>query len=322
MTPVLLAQTTVARATLHNVDYIEEKDIRIGDHVLIYKAGDIIPKVGKVLLDKRPEGLEGLEIPTKCPECGSELIHFEDEVALRCVNPLCPAQIREKLIHFASRDAMNIVGLGPSVISQLFDKKLVADVADLYQLTIEDLLTLDKVKETLAQKIVSAIAQSRENSAEKLLFGLGIRHVGGKAAKLLLERFANLRALSKATEEEISEIPSLGGVIATAVVSYFETDGAKILLDELENAGVNFDYLGAVNIEGILSGKTVVLTGKLTTLKRSEAKEKLEALGANVSGSVSKKTDLVVAGEEAGSKLTKAQDLGIEIWSEQDLLDL
>ena len=322
MTPVLLAQTTVARATLHNVDYIEEKDIRIGDHVLIYKAGDIIPKVGKVLLDKRPEGLEVLEIPTKCPECGSELIHFEDEVALRCVNPLCPAQIREKLIHFASRDAMNIVGLGPSVISQLFDKKLVADVADLYQLTIEDLLTLDKVKETLAQKIVSAIAQSRENSAEKLLFGLGIRHVGGKAAKLLLERFANLRALSKATEEEISEIPSLGGVIATAVVSYFETDGAKILLDELENAGVNFDYLGAVNIEGILSGKTVVLTGKLTTLKRSEAKEKLEALGANVSGSVSRKTDLVVAGEEAGSKLTKAQDLGIEIWSEQDLLDL
>ena len=322
MTPVLLAQTTVARATLHNVDYIEEKDIRIGDHVLIYKAGDIIPKVGKVLLDKRPEGLEGLEIPTNCPECGSELIHFEDEVALRCVNPLCPAQIREKLIHFASRDAMNIVGLGPSVVSQLFDKKLVADVADLYQLTIEDLLTLDKVKETLAQKIVSAIAQSRENSAEKLLFGLGIRHVGGKAAKLLMERFANLRVLSKATEEEISEIPSLGGVIATAVVSYFETDGAKILLDELENAGLNFDYLGAVNVEGILSGKTVVLTGKLTTLKRSEAKEKLEALGANVSGSVSKKTDLVVAGEEAGSKLTKAQDLGIEIWSEQDLLDL
>ena len=275
MTPVLLAQTTVARATLHNVDYIEEKDIRIGDHVLIYKAGDIIPKVGKVLLDKRPEGLEVLEIPTKCPECGSELIHFEDEVALRCVNPLCPAQIREKLIHFASRDAMNIVGLGPSVISQLFDKKLVADVADLYQLTIEDLLTLDKVKETLAQKIVSAIAQSRENSAEKLLFGLGIRHVGGKAAKLLLERFANLRALSKATEEEISEIPSLGGVIATAVVSYFENDASK-----------------------------------------------MEALGANVSGSVSRKTDLVVAGEEAGSKLTKAQDLGIEIWSEQDLLDL
>ena len=354
MTPVLLAQTTVARATLHNVDYIQEKDIRNHDKVMIYKAGDIIPKVGKVLLEKRKPAIhlrkthrankyvwtrfgrrsveKGLvfskrednrvKIPTQCPECDSDLIHFEDEVALRCVNPLCPAQIREKLIHFASRDAMNIVGLGPSVISQLFDKKLVTDVADLYQLTVEDLLTLDKVKETLAQKIVSAIAQSRENSAEKLLFGLGIRHVGGKAAKLLLERFANLRALSQASEEEISEIPSLGGVIATAVVSYFETAGAKTLLDELENAGLNFAYLGAVNVEGILSGKTVVLTGKLTTLKRTEAKEKLEALGANVSGSVSKKTDLVVAGEEAGSKLTKAQDLGIEIWSEQDLLDL
>ncbi|WP_282667621.1 NAD-dependent DNA ligase LigA [Lactococcus cremoris] len=354
MTPVLLAQTTVARATLHNVDYIQEKDIRNHDKVMIYKAGDIIPKVGKVLLEKRKpakhlrkthrankyvwirfgrrsveKGLvfskredNRVKIPTQCPECDSDLIHFEDEVALRCVNPLCPAQIREKLIHFASRDAMNIVGLGPSVISQLFDKKLVTDVADLYQLTVEDLLTLDKVKETLAQKIVSAIAQSRENSAEKLLFGLGIRHVGGKAAKLLLERFANLRALSQASEEEISEIPSLGGVIATAVVSYFETAGAKTLLDELENAGLNFAYLGAVNVEGILSGKTVVLTGKLTTLKRKEAKEKLEALGANVSGSVSKKTDLVVAGEEAGSKLTKAQDLGIEIWSEQDLLDL
>lgn len=322
MTPVLLAQTTVSRATLHNVDYIREKDIRIGDHVLIYKAGDIIPKVGKVLLDQRPKGLKPLEIPTHCPECGSDLLHFEDEVALRCVNPLCPAQMREKLIHFASREAMNILGLGPSVIAQLFDKKLVADVADLYHLTVEDLLTLDKVKETLAQKIVSAISDSRHNSAEKLLFGLGIRHVGSKAAKLLLERFGDLRTLSHASQEEISEIPSLGGVIAMALVTYFETDGAKILLDELEEAGVNFAYLGTVNTDGILSGKTVVLTGKLTSLKRTEAKEKLERLGANVSGSVSKKTDLVVAGEEAGSKLTKAQELGIEIWSEQDLLDL
>lgn len=322
MTPVLLAQTTVSRATLHNVDYIREKDIRIGDHVLIYKAGDIIPKVGKVLLDQRPKGLKPLEIPTNCPECGSDLLHFEDEVALRCVNPLCPAQMREKLIHFASREAMNILGLGPSVIAQLFDKKLVADVADLYHLTVEDLLTLDKVKETLAQKIVSAISDSRHNSAEKLLFGLGIRHVGSKAAKLLLERFGDLRTLSHASQEEISEIPSLGGVIAMALVTYFETDGAKILLDELEEAGVNFAYLGTVNTDGILSGKTVVLTGKLTSLKRTEAKEKLERLGANVSGSVSKKTDLVVAGEEAGSKLTKAQELGIEIWSEQDLLDL
>lgn len=322
MVPVLLAQTKVSRATLHNVDYIKEKDIRLGDQVLIYKAGDIIPKVGRVLVDKRTKELPPLEIPTLCPECGSDLVHFEDEVALRCVNPLCPAQMREKLIHFASRGAMNIVGLGPAVIAQLFDKRLVADVADLYQLTVDKLLTLDKVKETSAQKMVAAIAKSRENSAEKLLFGLGIRHVGSKAAKLLLERFGDLRQLAQAKEEEIAEIPSLGGVIATALVTYFETDGAKILLDELEEAGVNFAYLGVVNSHGILAGKTVVLTGKLTTLTRAQAKEKLESLGANVSGSVSKKTDLVVAGEEAGSKLTKAQDLGIEIWSEQDLLNL
>lgn len=360
MKPVTLAQTTVSRATLHNVDYINEKDIRKGDKVLIYKAGDIIPKVERVLLDKRPKserkrtsaynqsnkrirenghyhrrkfscrsvfqhyhsGLKKLDIPKVCPECSTKLLHFEDEVALRCVNPLCPAQNRERLIHFASRDAMNIVGLGPSVISQLFDKKLVSDVADLYRLTEENLAKLDKIQTKSAQKIVAAIQASRANSAEKLLFGLGIRHVGSKAAKLLLEHFLNLRKLATAREEEIAEIQSLGGVIATALTSYFETSGAKTLLDELETAGVNFDYLGAVAANGILSGKTVVLTGKLVTLTRNDAKEKLEALGANVSSSVSKKTDLVVAGADAGSKLAKAQEFGIEIWSEEDLMKL
>ncbi|MGM9885940.1 MAG: NAD-dependent DNA ligase LigA, partial [Lactococcus sp.] len=323
MTPVTLAQTTVSRATLHNVDYIHEKDIRIGDKVLIYKAGDIIPAVQRVLFDKRKTGLKEMEIPTQCPECASDLLHFEDEVALRCVNPLCPAQNREKLIHFASRNAMNIMGLGPSVIAQLFDKKLIVDVADLYALTPEKLAALDKIQEKSAQKIVDAIQASRENSAEKLLFGLGIRHVGSKAAKLLLEQFLNLRKLAQASEEEIAAIPSLGGVIATAVTTYFDTEGAKRLLDELEHAGLNFDYLGAVvSADSILSGKTVVLTGKLTTLTRNEAKEKLENLGANVSGSVSKKTSLVVAGADAGSKLTKAQALGIEIWSEEDLVNL
>lgn len=323
MTPVTLAQTTVSRATLHNVDYIHEKDIRIGDKVLIYKAGDIIPAVQRVLFDKRKTGLKETEIPIQCPECASDLLHFEDEVALRCVNPLCPAQNREKLIHFGSRNAMNIMGLGPSVIAQLFDKKLIVDVADLYALTPEKLAALDKIQEKSAQKIIDAIQASRENSAEKLLFGLGIRHVGSKAAKLLLEQFLNLRKLAQASEEEIAAIPSLGGVIATAVTTYFDTEGAKRLLDELEHAGLNFDYLGAVvSADSILSGKTVVLTGKLTTLTRNEAKEKLENLGANVSGSVSKKTSLVVAGEDAGSKLTKAQELGIEIWSEEDLVNL
>lgn len=323
MTAVLLAQTTVSRATLHNVDYIKEKDIRVGDKVLIYKAGDIIPAVQRVLFDKRPSHLTEMEIPTKCPECDSDLLHFEDEVALRCVNPLCPAQNRERLIHFASRAAMNISGLGQSLVSQLFDKKLVKDVADLYKLTLSDLTVLDKVQEKSATKLIAAIEASKGNSAEKLLFGLGIRHVGAKAAKILLENFGNLRKLANANSEEIAGIATLGNVIAESLTTYFETDGAKILLDELETAGVNFDYLGQiVKSDSILSGKTVVLTGKLSNLTRTEAKEKLENLGANVSGSVSKKTDIVVAGADAGSKLTKAQDLGIEIWSEDDLVNL
>ncbi|CAM3139976.1 NAD-dependent DNA ligase LigA [Lactococcus hircilactis] len=323
MTPVILAQTKVSRATLHNVDYIREKDIRIGDKVLIYKAGDIIPAVSRVLFDQRLSALTEMPIPTTCPECHSDLLHFDDEVALRCVNPLCPAQNRERLIHFASRNAMNIVGLGPSVISQLFDKKLISDVSDLYALTTEKLAELDKVQTKSAQKIVDAISVSRENSAEKLLFGLGIRHVGAKAAKLLMEEFLNLRTLAQASEEKIANIPSLGEVIARSVTTYFETAGAQKLLNELENAGLNFDYLGTVvSTDSILSGKTVVLTGKLNTLTRTQAKEKLEALGATVSGSVSKKTALVVAGSEAGSKLLKAQALGIEIWSEEALINL
>ncbi|MFZ2575940.1 MAG: NAD-dependent DNA ligase LigA [Lactococcus hircilactis] len=323
MTPVILAQTKVSRATLHNVDYIREKDIRIGDKVLIYKAGDIIPAVSRVLFDQRLSALTEMPIPTTCPECHSDLLHFDDEVALRCVNPLCPAQNRERLIHFASRNAMNIVGLGPSVISQLFDKKLISDVSDLYALTTEKLAELDKVQTKSAQKIVDAISVSRENSAEKLLFGLGIRHVGAKAAKLLMEEFLNLRTLAQASEEKIANIPSLGEVIARSVTTYFETAGAQKLLNELEHAGLNFDYLGTVvSTDSILSGKTVVLTGKLNTLTRTQAKEKLEALGATVSGSVSKKTALVVAGSEAGSKLLKAQALGIEIWSEEALINL
>lgn len=322
MTPVTLAQTTVARATLHNVDNIKEKDIRIGDKVLIYKAGDIIPAVQRVLFDKRPDGLPEMEIPTNCPECHSELVHYEDEVALRCVNPLCPAQKREKLIHFASRAAMNIAGLGQSIVTALFEAELVEDVADIYKLSFEQLTALDKIQSKSAEKLLTAVEASKSNSAEKLLFGLGIRHIGGKVAKLLLERFGNLRRVAQATEEEIAEIPTLGAAVGEAIVSYFALEGAQKLLDELEAAGVNFDYLGAVLASGPLSGKTVVLTGKLSQLTRAEAKEKLESLGANVSGSVSKKTDLVLAGSDAGSKLSKAQDLGIEIWSEEDLVKL
>lgn len=323
MEPVTLAQTTVSRATLHNVDYIKEKDIRLNDRVMIYKAGDIIPAVQRVLLEKRPEDSVEMDIPKFCPECSSELVHFEDEVALRCINPLCPAQNREKLIHFASRGAMNISGLGQSIVTQLFTNNLVKDVADIYQLQLDQLVALEKIQEKSATKLLAAIEASKQNSAEKLLFGLGIRHVGAKAAKLLMERFGNLRSLSQASLEEISEIPSLGEVIAKAVTTYFATEGAQLLLNELEEAGVNFEYLGLKpKTDSLLSGKTVVLTGKLTSMTRTEAKEKLEALGANVSGSVSKKTALVVAGAEAGTKLVKAQELGIEIWSEEELLNL
>ena len=321
LTPVQLAGTTVSRATLHNVDYIREKDIRKDDTVIVYKAGDIIPAVLRVVESKRVSD-EHLDVPSQCPSCQSDLLHFEDEVALRCINPLCPAQIMEGLAHFASRDAMNISGLGPAVVEKLFAKDLVRDVAGIYRLSIEDLLQLENFKEKSANKLYNAIQASKSNSAEKLLFGLGIRHVGSKASRILLEKFHDIPSLAQAEQEEIASIDSLGMVIAKSLHSYFAQEGTQILLKELEEAGVNLTYLGEkVAADAVLSGKTVVLTGKLETLTRTQAKEKLLRLGANVAGSVSKKTDLVIAGADAGSKLAKAQELGIEIqdeaWLEQ-----
>lgn len=316
LTPVQLAGTTVSRATLHNVDYISEKDIRKDDTVIVYKAGDIIPAVLRVVESKRISE-EKLDIPTNCPSCESKLLHFEDEVALRCINPRCPAQIMEGLIHFASRDAMNISGLGPSIVEKLFAANLVKDVADIYRLTEHDFLQLEGVKEKTAQKLYQAIQASKENSAEKLLFGLGIRHVGSKASKLLVQHFQSIETLAQADPEEVSNIETLGSVIAQSLQTYFATKGSKILLRELKEFGVNLDYKGQVVLgDATLSGLTVVLTGKLERLNRSEAKSKLESLGAKVTGSVSKKTDLVVAGADAGSKLQKAQELGIEIRDE------
>ena len=316
LTPVQLAGTTVSRATLHNVDYIAEKDIRKDDTVIVYKAGDIIPAVLRVVESKRVSE-EKLDIPTNCPSCGSDLLHFEDEVALRCINPRCPAQIMEGLIHFASRDAMNITGLGPSIVEKLFAANLVKDVADIYRLKEEDFLLLEGVKEKSAGKLYHAIQASKENSAEKLLFGLGIRHVGSKASQLLLQHFHSIENLAQADPEEVASIESLGGVIAKSLQTYFATEGSEILLKELKEAGVNLDYKGqTVVADAALSGLTVVLTGKLERLKRSEAKSKLESLGAKVTGSVSKKTDLIVAGADAGSKLQKAQELGIEVRDE------
>ncbi|WP_316392763.1 NAD-dependent DNA ligase LigA [Enterococcus faecium] len=326
MTPVRVAGTTVSRASLHNGDYIKLKDIRLKDTVLIYKAGDIIPEVSQVVLDKRPKDSEEYQLPTHCPVCGSELVHLDEEVALRCINPKCPAQMKEGLNHFVSRNAMNIDGLGPRVLEQMYDKKLVADVADLYKLTEEELLTLDKIKEKSANNILTAIDNSKDNSVERLIFGLGIRHVGAKAAKILAEHFGDLETLSKSDYESIIALDTIGDIIADSVVTYFSNEEVHELMNELKQAGVNFEYKGLRNaqlqeVESPFKEKTVVLTGKLTRFTREEAKETIENLGGKVTGSVSKKTDIVVAGEDAGSKLTKAQELGIDVWTEDQMAD-
>ncbi|MGX7164408.1 NAD-dependent DNA ligase LigA [Enterococcus massiliensis] len=325
MTPVRVAGTTVSRASLHNVDYIKMKDIRLQDRVVIYKAGDIIPEVAQVLIDERPADSQPYQIPTHCPICNSELVHLDEEVALRCINPKCPAQIKEGLSHFVSRNAMNIDGLGPRVLAQMYDRGLVKDVADLYSLTEEQLLTLDKIKEKSANNLLTAIAQSKENSVERLLFGLGIRHVGSKAAKILAEYFGNLWQVAEAKKEEIIQLDAIGEIIADSLVTYFANEEVHELLRELAEAGVNFAYKGKTireleKIESPFKDKTVVLTGKLTHFTREEAKERIENLGGKVTGSVSKKTDIVVAGEEAGSKLVKAQTLGVTVWNEAEMV--
>lgn len=326
MTPVRVAGTTVSRASLHNGDYIKLKDIRLNDIVRIYKAGDIIPEVAQVVLDQRPADSEPYVLPTHCSICHSELVHLDEEVALRCINPKCPAQIKEGLNHFVSRNAMNIDGLGPRVLAQMYDKQLVTDVADLYKLTEEELLTLDKIKEKSANNILTAIHDSKDNSVERLIFGLGIRHVGSKAAKILAEHFGDLETLSKSDFESIIVLDTIGDTIADSVVTYFSNEEVHDLMSELKQAGVNFEYKGIRSsqietIESPFKEKTVVLTGKLTRFTREEAKETIENLGGKVTGSVSKKTDIVVAGEDAGSKLTKAQELGIDVWSEEKMAE-
>ncbi|MFW7402711.1 NAD-dependent DNA ligase LigA [Vagococcus fluvialis] len=326
MDPVQLAGTTVARASLHNVDLITEKDIRLLDHVMIHKAGDIIPEVTRVLTDKRDETSVLYEFPTHCPTCDSELERIESEVALRCMNPMCPAQIKEGLNHFVSRNAMNIDGLGPRVLEQMYDKDIIKNVADLYFVTEEELLTLDKIKEKSANNILTAISQSKNNSLEKLLFGLGIQHVGAKAAKLIAEEFGTIEQIMVAEKETINAIDTIGPVIADSIEKYFSNEEVKELVAELKRAGVNTDYLGQTaadlaSVESPFKDKVIVLTGKLTHFNRNEAKEKIEALGGKVTGSVSKKTDIVVAGEDAGSKLEKAEKLEITVWNETQMVE-
>lgn len=324
--PVQVAGTTVQRASLHNEDLIREKDIKIGDQVVVKKAGDIIPEVVNVLADRRTGDEVEFKMPTHCPDCESELVRIEGEVALRCINPKCPAQIREGLIHFVSRTAMNIDGLGEKVISQLFAEKLIEDVADLYKLTKEQLLGLERMGEKSANNLLNAIEASKANSLEKLIFGLGIRLVGAKAAKTLAQEFGTMDVLMEAALEDLVAINEIGDKMADSVVTFFDSEEVQELVSELKVAGLNMEYKGprpvaAEESNSFFAGKTVVLTGKLEQMGRNEAKEKIEALGGNVAGSVSKKTHLVVAGADAGSKLAKAESLGIEVWDEERLLE-
>ena len=328
MDPVQLAGTTVSRASLHNPDYIKEKDIRIGDTVKLFKAGDIIPEVATVVLKKRPADSQPYSIPTECPECHAPLVHLDDEVALRCINPKCPALVKESLTHFASRNAMDIRGLGTKIIAQLYERKMVQDVADLYQLNFEELLQLDKFKDKSANNLLTAIDNSRHNSLERLLFGLGIRHVGAKAARLIAQHFKTMDAIKKATIDEIAAIKTVGQTIAESVVTYFQNPQVNELLEELVQAGVNMDFLGqseeeqaAAAAESPFNGLRVVLTGTLDHLKRADAKKWLEAHGAKVTGSVSGKTDLLIAGHDAGSKLAKAQQLNVKIINEATFME-
>jgi len=324
--PVRVAGTTVQRASLHNEDLIREKDIKIGDTVVVKKAGDIIPEVVNVLVDLRTGEEKEFSMPTHCPACESELVRIEGEVALRCINPQCPAQIKEGLIHFVSRNAMNIDGLGERVVEQLFVEGLIKDVADLYRLTRDELIKLERMGEKSTDNLLQAIEQSKGNSLERLLFGLGIRHVGAKAAKTLAQQFETIENLQKASKEELIAINEIGDKMTDAVVTYFENPDVQHLIAELKSLGVNTEYKGpklikAEDSDSYLAGKTVVLTGKLEQLTRNEAKEGIEALGGKVTGSVSKSTDLVVAGEAAGSKLKKAQELKIEVWDEARLYE-
>ena len=325
MDPVQLAGTTVQRASLHNIDLMIEKDIRLGDTAVVRKAGDIIPEVIKVDVDERSEDSEPYVFPTHCPACDSELMHLEDEVALRCMNPSCSAQAKERLSHFVSRNAMNIDGLGERVVGQLYDKGLVKDVADLYYLEKEALLELDKIADKSADNMLKAIDASRSNSLERLIFGLGIRHVGSKAARLLAEEFETIDQLKAASLEAITAIEGIGEKIADSIHSFFELEEAQELIDKLKKAEVNMTYTGVkrkeVETDSMFADKTVVITGKLEHFTRNELKEKLIELGAKVTGSVSKNTDYLIAGEEAGSKLTKAESLDVPIINEATLIE-
>ncbi|MCT6891866.1 MAG: NAD-dependent DNA ligase LigA, partial [Lactobacillus sp.] len=326
MDPVQLAGTTVSHAVLHNADLLQQKDVRIGDTVMLHKAGDIIPEISEVVLAKRPKDAQPYPIPTKCPSCGEKLIHLKDEVALRCVNPSCPAQIEEGITHFASRPAMNIDGLGPKIVRQLIKNDLVHNVADLYHLNASDLAKLDHFKDKSISNLLNAINNSKRNSVELLLTGLGIDHVGAKAARLIAQKFKNMAKIMAADVQDVAAIDTIGMTIAESLTTYFAQDEVVDLVNELKNSGLNMDYLGAGPEEtesipdNYFKDKTVVLTGTLAHYTRSEFTKKLQSLGAKVTSSVSGKTDYVIYGQDAGSKYSKAQKLGVPLLTEEEAI--
>ncbi|SNV61982.1 DNA ligase [Mammaliicoccus stepanovicii] len=323
--PVKVAGTTVSRASLHNEDLIHEKDIRIGDKVIIKKAGDIIPEVVRSISEDRSESSKVYHMPTHCPSCEHELVRIEGEVALRCINPKCPAQLVEGMIHFVSRQAMNIDGLGEKIIEQLYQHKKIKDVADLYYLTESDLLPLERMGEKKVDNLLKAIEASKSKSLEHLLFGLGVRHLGTKASRVISEYYETIDNLFEATIEDLTLIADVGHKMAQSLVTYMENEDIKVLINKLKEKNVNMTYKGVKQseIQGhpSFSGKTFVLTGKMTEMTRPEATQIIQSLGASVTSSVTKKTDVVIAGEDAGSKLKKAEQLNIEVWTEQDWLD-
>lgn len=322
--PVRVAGTTVSRASLHNEDLIHERDIRIGDSVVVKKAGDIIPEVVKSITERRTEGTLPYSMPTHCPSCDHELVRIEGEVALRCINPKCQAQLVEGLIHFVSRQAMNIDGLGTKIIQQLYHHNVIKDVADIFYLTEDDLLPLERMGSKKVENLLKAIENAKTNSLEHLLFGLGIRHLGVKASQVLAEKYETMDRLLQVTEEELISIHDIGDKLAQSVVTYLENEDIKALIEKLKYKNVNMVYNGikTSDIEGHpdFKDKTIVLTGKLQQLTRKEASAWLELQGAKVTSSVTKKTDLVIAGEDAGSKLTKAEKFGTEIWTEEQFV--
>ena len=323
--PIRVAGTTVSRASLHNEDLIKERDIRIGDSVIVKKAGDIIPEVVRSIIDRRPNDAKPYRMPTHCPSCGHELVRIEGEVALRCINPKCQAQLVEGLIHFVSRQAMNIDGLGNKIIQQLYHHQLIKDVSDIFYLTKEDLLPLERMGTKKVENLLSAIEHAKQNSLEHLLFGLGIRHLGAKASQILAEKFETMDRLLKVTEEELIAIHDIGDKLAQSVVTYLDNEDIKALIEKLKDKNVNMTYKGVKSseIEGHpeFQNKTIVLTGKLQQMTRKEATTWLEMQGAKVTSSVTKSTDLVIAGEDAGSKLSKAEQFGTEIWSESQFIE-